>query len=368
MRSLVLNNFFTGWSGSELVALEVAEALGATCSAFVADGPILDALPAWRPLDQIDLHDFDFVWAQHGAVLPLLDRLPDGAERPAIAFVRLSPYEPSEIALPSMLDAYADRFVANSQETAEAAGRPATVLQNAAPDPFHFARQPRPLRRVLMVGNYLPPELRAAADLLRAEGLSVRIVGAEDKVTRILPAHIEEAEAVVTIGKTARYALASGTPVYVYGRFGGEGYVTAEDYAEAEAFNFSGRPACRALTPDQIAGEIVAGHGWWSPPPQPRLSAVLDSVVSTERHPFRRHPDLAAAAAMATALSGWLIRANALEQRLAAYERGDTGSWSWLAACVAKKLRRTPRDVAGRLRSLSEVEVPHSPVRSSGSG
>lgn len=352
MRVLVLNDFFASWTGSEIVALEVAEHFGATASSFYAAEPVLSSLPEWRPLDEIDLRDFDFVWSQHHAILPLLNKLPEGSERPFIAMVRLSPYEPNEQHLPSMLDAYADVVVANSPETASTFGREAMVLHNAAPDPFHFTRKSSTLWRILIVSNRIPVELREAIAILAGKGLAVAVVGERDKPQRITAGDIAGAHAVVSIGKTVRYALASSTPVYLYDRFGGDGWLTADNYAENEAFNFSGRPRERRLPPEAIAREIMAGPEPWTPPQQPRLSGLLDAI-RPEPRPFVRHPDLDGAAAMAMSIGGWVrvayeaYASPPLDPRVT----GDAGSAAWLAMCIRKKVFRLPSEIKEAIRS-----------------
>lgn len=342
MRTLVLNDFFTGWSGSEIVAMEVAEHFNATTSSFVALEPALSALRDWRPLDEISLADFDLVWAQHHAVLPLLDRHV-GQMRPHIVFASLSPYEPMETIPASVLEHYVDQTIANSTETARVRHAD-IVLGNAAPEPFHQNQKHSPsgqCTRILFVSNNQPPEIVEAAEIL-AKNATVRFIGREREYKRLTPADILWADSVVTIGKTARYALACAKPVFIYDRFGGDGYLTDMNYAENEEHNFSGRPSCRKLAPWQLAEEILAMPDW-SPPPQPSLADVLNAI-SPSPHTFSRHPDLHGLADIARAL-GNFITANA-HQTIATdgYKRyfdGDAGGWRWIAKVTRRKFART---------------------------
>lgn len=340
MRVLVLNDFLAEWTGSEIVALEVAEHFGATTSSFWCVDPVRSHLRDWRPLDSIDLSDFDLVWAQQHAVLPLLDRLTPGATVPFIVWVSLSPYDVMDQLPPAILDAHADEVVCNSRETATA--RSATThFGNAAPNPFHFERVERPLGRILFVSNNQPVELLEAEAILKTRGFETRFLGRNREFKRLEPSDIAWADCVVTIGKTVRYALASKTPVYMYDRFGGDGYVTPENYAINEANNFSGRPACRKLDAIALAEEIVGGHRFWTPPEQPRLGTLLDELAARARpSKFVRHPDLEATAAMSRAIGSWMAQANAWKGTATHLEQGHM-TWPEWRALSLKKLRRT---------------------------
>lgn len=65
---------------------------------------------------------------------------------------------------------------------------------------------------------------------------------------------------IVSIGKSAPYALASGVPVFVYDHFGGPGYLTHDNFDRAARFNFSGRCCERRLDASALAQEIVEGY------------------------------------------------------------------------------------------------------------
>ncbi|WP_416914340.1 hypothetical protein [Seohaeicola sp.] len=63
---------------------------------------------------------------------------------------------------------------------------------------------------------------------------------------------------VLTIGKSVQYAMAARRPVYVYDRFGGPGWITSENFKNAEKFNFSGRCVGQEKRAEEIASEILA--------------------------------------------------------------------------------------------------------------
>lgn len=307
MRVLVATDFLEGWSGSEIVALEVAEHFGATITSYWAQAPAKLELETWRPIEEIDLGEFDLVWAQHHALLPLLNRL-DGGHRPFVIWATLSPYHHMEQIPPSLISEYVDIAVANSVETAKARGIEMS-FENAAPRRFHFEREQRELKNILFVSNNQPDEMLEAASLLKKKGHALRFIGKGREVKRIEPADIAWADCVVTIGKTVRYALASNTPVFLYDRFGGDGYVTDTNYALNAEFNFSGRPNERSLTAQALADEIIAQHSYTALPPQPVLEDFLDELAGqAEPQPFKRLDDLRANAAMADSVGEWLVK------------------------------------------------------------
>ncbi|WP_432201263.1 hypothetical protein ACRAQ7_03365 [Erythrobacter sp. W53] len=307
MRVLVATDFLEGWSGSEVMALEVAEHFGAVATSYWGQTQAKSELENWRPIEEIDLGEFDLVWAQHHVLLTLLNKL-DGDHRPFVIWATLSPYDDMEQIPPSLIKEYVDIAVANSAETAKARGLEIS-FENAAPRKFHFEREQRTLKNILFVSNNQPDEMLEAASLLKRKGHTLRFIGRDREVKRIEPADIAWADCVVTIGKTVRYALASSTPVFLYDRFGGDGYVTDENYALNAEFNFSGRPNERRLTSAVLADEIVAQHSYWTAPPQLVFEDFLDELASKAApQPFKRVEDLRANAAMADSIGQWLIK------------------------------------------------------------
>ena len=282
VRALVITNQFRNFAGSEIVALEVAEWFAArgdavTLAANVSGPPIAGEVKGFTltgGVECLTLSDFDVVWCQHD----LLSLLPLDAWRqlvdrrlPLVALVSLSPFEPYEHVDGLIAEALGAEVFANSPETADEIARrnpskidraAIRVFHNAAPPSF-FAPRPAPaksLRRLLVVSNHVPPELGEALALLAERGVEICRIGAGTNPHRVTPAEIAAADAVVTIGKTATYALASGTPVYSYDHFGGDGWLTEQNIGANAERNFSGRPACRRLTATALLREIMEGY------------------------------------------------------------------------------------------------------------
>ena len=107
-----------------------------------------------------------------------------------------------------------------------------------------------------MVSNHLPEEVVEALDLLKQSGVQVKRIGLPEASRRLTPSDIDEADAVMTIGKTVQYAFRSGCPVYIYDHFFGPGWLTPTNCESAEYFNFSGRCTPVRKSAQQLFGEL----------------------------------------------------------------------------------------------------------------
>ncbi|MFG1425598.1 glycosyltransferase family protein [Roseixanthobacter glucoisosaccharinicivorans] len=279
MRVLIATNQLERLSGSEIVALEFAEF-------FKQKGHQVDVFANYRGLpirllfkesgiiietDPKNIRPmcYDLVYFQHHvAGLFSYEAHENDVESSIFAFGHLSPtgfFESGGWAHESIL---ADVTLANSPETATALAQtgltvPVRVFHNAAPDTFHAKRTG--LRatpgKILFVTNHSTPVCLEAIEILKADFDVLHIGRGGDKVARVNRRMIREADIVVTIGKTVQYALAVGTPVYVYDHFGGPGYLSEENFQWAAAFNFSGRCHGRKLSGEALAADILAGYG-----------------------------------------------------------------------------------------------------------
>jgi len=278
MKVLIATNHLAAYTGSEIIALEVAEgfrAAGHTPLLFAnAVSEELQKHAADRGLEVRDgelqsPEEFDLVWSQH-FVFPLWLRHfqpAAGKERPLFVFAHLSPYEPYESPAPLVEDLFADVILANSPETRDAlvaAGLPARRIRlfpNPAPAVFNCSPPATStLRRLLVVTNHMPAELKGALAILQAEaGVEVTHLGMEGVHRRVFPEDLREHDAVVAIGKTTQYALLARRPVYCYDLYGGPGWLSTGNFAKAAQFNFSGRCTRRKLPAGEIAAEVLNG-------------------------------------------------------------------------------------------------------------
>ena len=287
-RVLITHTVVQNIMGSTMVVMDVAKCLlgkGARvdvfCSAF---GDPMSARFEELGINLIDdefhefyLGDYALVWV-NSQVLPLsivrqLTALEDSGETPIPPFVF---YHMSSLAvcpdeMPyiygmeerlSSLSLFVSDEARHVQEPYFDKTPKIGVFQNCAPEEFFSidrsfdSSEPE---SILIVSNHAPEEVLAASELLKGEGKRVLHIGeGGDREEILSPSLLSSYDAVISIGKTVQFCLVSGTPVYVYDRFGGFGYLSDSTYAEAEKRNYSGRGGSRK-TGEEIAGEIVSG-------------------------------------------------------------------------------------------------------------
>jgi len=303
------------FAGSELVAWEVAEHFAArghdvTLFATTQGAPMSTlerAFTVTTDASTIDLPTFDLVWSQHQLVVQFPSGLENCVRRrrlPKIVAVSLSPFLPAEHVDSIIARSLGAELWANSEENAGHASemsrgliprRAVRVFHNAAPDSFWEPHVPpaSTLNTLLVVSNHIPHELGEAIRVLQDSGIEVRVVGVDHERVRVDRALLDEADAVVTIGKTVVDAIAAGRPAYIYDHYGGSGWLNSENFHENRDFNFSGRPHVRKLSAAQIAQELVAGYSQARAFSQEagalangmRLSEHLDALLDrTPRH------------------------------------------------------------------------------------
>lgn len=276
MRFLVLNHFFGEFTGSEINAFQLCVALReagheADIGTFEVRGPMLRL----AELRGIHIHSllneegpalaYDVIWAHHAPVLThVIFRRTTGPCR--VIFSSLSPLTPLES--PPTYFAELPLLLAHSPRNLgylQGLGMPVERLRyfpNFSPKAFFTAlRSPhdRGLRRMVVVSNHPPDEVRSMAEAARRDGVHVDFIGAESPRfvdETVLPGY----DLVVTIGKTVQYAFAQRVPVYCYDHFGGPGYIDADNFAKAEEGNFCGRSFWRKLTADGLYADIRAGY------------------------------------------------------------------------------------------------------------
>ena len=136
-----------------------------------------------------------------------------------------------------------------------------SIVENLLPEDFVSLRgtTAKSLRKIAVVSNHPPEEIRLLRPFFRGRGIDVQFIG-EKKQKRIVPDFLSEFDLVITIGKTVQYALGLGIPVFLYDHFGGNGYVTVKNFEKERRYNFSGRPDCRKLKTEEICREIIDNY------------------------------------------------------------------------------------------------------------
>ena len=115
-----------------------------------------------------------------------------------------------------------------------------------------------PPRRALLLGNYLDGRRRdALVETWTAAGIDcVQVGGAQDRVAFDVRSEIAAADIVVAKARAALEGMACGKAVYVFDMFGGDGWVTGDNYAALEADNFAGQTTGLPVDRTGLAGDV----------------------------------------------------------------------------------------------------------------
>ena len=273
----IIGQFLKEFSGSEIAIYYIAKEfinLGfkVTIGSFKFASPLKNLFDE-LDCDFIDLNiltessddKFDIIWAQHFTTLDKIF-LETKITSNFVIFSSLSPYETLES--PPLSVEKVNLFLANSFETKEKliemglSNESIYLLPNPVTDNFFKVsnRFLRELKKIAVVSNHIPDEIRETISCLRNDGFDVVLYGLEGIFELITPSILEQYDAVITIGRTVQYCLAIGIPVYCYDRFGGCGWIISSNINEASKFNFSGRCTNRKLTVNEIIEEIKENY------------------------------------------------------------------------------------------------------------
>lgn len=282
---LITQGELKNFAGSEIVTLELAEY-------FNSKGSIVHVFSNYigmpiekefKKLKNVILHtksneinfaDIELIWIHHQLIpKEVLELAQQGQLKAKIIFHHMSSFHPLEFPFAARIEhRLADLVLFNSHKTKKIIeeklggfGLRGKVFNNPAPDYFKVIisekKYRKKLKHVLVVSNHVPEELALAIDILKKQGIKVKVFGilSNHEYKRISPIDLAWADTVIAIGKTVQYAILSGVPVYCYDHFGGCGYLTNDYFAEAARFNFSGRGFTKKK-PTDIASELVNGY------------------------------------------------------------------------------------------------------------
>jgi hypothetical protein len=276
MYALILTNHFLEIGGSEMVTADVAEVLDDMgyqvdifCNALSAKmiQCLKEGISVTDNIEDININKYDFIWTQHGVVGLFLDQLNGTRVSQTVVSAHLSPFENHEhIGVMSALMMQA-KIVANSEETKNYLneyGVPSIHtynFKNSVPNNYfnENIKIPEKIQSIAIISNHIPDELFGAVNLLLKNGIQVKIFGKGHNYTRLKREHLDDVDAVITIGRSVQYALCSGKPVYCYDIWGGPGWLNLDNFFNAEKFNFSGRCCGRKITSEQLFAEIYRG-------------------------------------------------------------------------------------------------------------
>lgn len=273
---LITQQELSQYGGSEVVVLELSElAINIGFKVHILTNyyglPISndfsEQVTIIGPDEDLNIEEYSHVWIHHNFIPnQLIDMIGRVQKKslPKIAFHHMSPFVPIEAPLFPRFEAnIATCIYFNSEETRDVYKNylpfdKITILGNPSPDSFFKpSREIRKnVQRVLVVSNHPPKEVLEA--LKGIDGLEWELFGADGHVGRVTEKILDQYDAVVAIGKTVQYCIASQIPVYCYDHFGGPGYITDDNFDKARYHNFSGR-GFKQKEPSEISNEIISG-------------------------------------------------------------------------------------------------------------
>jgi hypothetical protein len=272
--ALIAVSRFRDLAGSEMTALEYALELQAqgwqvTLASFeLGDALVQPARDAGIEVLELEPElvlapAWDLIWVIHPTTYYFL--FAHLALRAGLlVYSSLSHYEPMEC--PPLELHPVDVFTVNSEEHRRffceqypQYKQQVVVLPNAAPMAY-FSPAPQAtcaLKRVAIVSNHPPEELREVMPGLVERGIEVEWIGVGGKVQRVVPALLARYDSIISIGKTVQYSLAMGLPVFCYDHFGGPGWITPDNVAAVGEYNFSGRGFAGRRSAPELLAELL---------------------------------------------------------------------------------------------------------------
>lgn len=136
------------------------------------------------------------------------------------------------------------------------------VMPNFLPDEYVRVGRAfrKDLKKIAVVSNHVPKELVSIQEYL--PGIKIDYYGIEGDLYQVItPDVLSDYDVIISIGKTVQYGFGLKIPVYIYDIYGGNGYISTVEKLEREStYNFTGRPACRKLDPQEISSELLEGY------------------------------------------------------------------------------------------------------------
>lgn len=276
MKFLITNLFINSFTGSEINALSLSEALvklghEVVVGTFEIKNPMAGVfdnkhIPVINLLSEdVDNFNYDVIWGHH---FPTMDHvvLKKNWESCRLLFSSLSYIMPVEAppAFHEDIPLILSYSPVNTEVMISNGISPTKIhyFPNYADESF-FCSAPsnsEKLKKVLIVSNHPPLELMEFMEHARDKGLTVDLVGWTGEPKLVDVNLLAEYDLVITIGKTVIYCFAAQVPVYCYDHFGGQGYITEDNFEYSLRNNFSGKGFDRHLTSQEILDDVLAGY------------------------------------------------------------------------------------------------------------
>ncbi len=265
---LVLATNHLGLGGSESYLLTVAEELdrlGHQVVIYTCEAGAGAAVARGRGIEVVD--DLDAAGELDGALAQDAGTSHDLAARhPALPQLFVAHSETFDLQLPPQLESQVGAVVALNDRVArrlEALAGGPRIIRLRQPIDIERTAVATPLpdvpRRALLLSNNVVADRLPVLERACAEaGLELRRVGGDAGQVDEPRAALGSVEIVIGRGRSILEAMASGRAAYVYDQHGGDGWVTAETYADLEADGFAGRGPDALIDPARLRADLRA--------------------------------------------------------------------------------------------------------------
>lgn len=298
-RVLITSYSYANFGGAELNAVELAEQLvefGAIPYFFSYDvnGPLAqfindkfntevltddvyylaeDESESSLKNTHFDIRDYDYIWVGANTIpISILKQLNTAKSIPKFIFIHMSPliaFPLDAPLLPEFEKKIASKILSIGESTTKECihrilGENVDVAKWYNPAPAEFGLLPKrngKLKKIAVISSSHPTnEVMDIREEIERHGIEIDYIGGYNNNTQRVDASLyDKYDLIIGIGKNAKYSLVSGVPIYIYGRFGGPGYVKDQSFKISKAYNFSGRGFGKK-TAKQIAHEVVAQY------------------------------------------------------------------------------------------------------------
>lgn len=138
------------------------------------------------------------------------------------------------------------------------------VIPNSAPKGYFELNpniSPRAIpRNIAVISNHMPAEIEELPAIAESHDVNVSLIGLGHEYQLVTPELLVGFDLIVTIGKTAYYAIAAGIPVYCYDENVSSGYVNLDTFGDSLAANFAIKEPYSELNSAALFASITTGY------------------------------------------------------------------------------------------------------------
>lgn len=224
-------------------------------------------------ITKLDINDYDYIWVGGNTIpISILRQINSAKKIPKFIFIHMSPLIGFPLDAP-LMPGFEKKIASTILSISEKTTTDNLLRMLGKKTPIGYWRNPVPvgfksiekrngnLQKIAVISSSHPgSEVMGIKHILEQHNIQVDYIGKFNNNVKVVDElFYDEYDLIIGVGKNARYSLVSGVPIYVYGRFGGGGYIDESNLGINNAYNFSGRGFGRKDA-DVIADEIVAGY------------------------------------------------------------------------------------------------------------